>query len=263
MKAVFVVTGASRGFGRHLAAQLIDSGLFNKASGKVDILLCARDIVKLEETRAIIIGKLKMLSSKSNCTVHTVAVDFGCDNQDKLMDFIFSHTTGEYTHAYLFNNAGTLGSLQFTKNLTYQDIKSSTQINLVSPMLLTARFLKQFSGCIKTVIVNVSSLAAIQPFATWGMYCATKAARDIAHRTIALEEPNVRVLNYAPGPIDTEMMTRVREEMPDFGVKQVYLDMHAENKLVNPEDSAKELFKVMDADEYENGAHIDYYDLVK
>jgi NAD(P)-dependent dehydrogenase (short-subunit alcohol dehydrogenase family) len=34
-------------------------------------------------------------------------------------------------------------------------------------------------------IVNVSSLAAIQPFDSWGIYCTAKAAREMFHRVIA------------------------------------------------------------------------------
>ncbi len=69
-------------------------------------------------------------------------------------------------------------------------------------------------------VVNVSSLAALEGFDTWGLYCTGKVARDMFCQTIALEEmliqqaevphvelsehpamQRVRVLNYAPGRI--------------------------------------------------------------
>ena len=40
---------------------------------------------------------------------------------------------------------------------------------------------------VKADIINVSSLAAVQPFATWGVYCMGKAARDMAHANVAAE----------------------------------------------------------------------------
>lgn len=54
-------------------------------------------------------------------------------------------------------------------------------------------------------IVNISSLCAVQPFKSWGLYCAGKAARDMLFKVLADEEPNILVLNYAPGPLDNEM----------------------------------------------------------
>lgn len=47
--------------------------------------------------------------------------------------------------------------------------------------------------------MNVSSLCAMKPFKNWALYCSGKAARDMMFQVLALEEPDVRVLNYAPG----------------------------------------------------------------
>ena len=40
----------------------------------------------------------------------------------------------------------------------------------------------------RKTIINISSLAALQPFVTWGNYCAGKAARDTLFKVLALEE---------------------------------------------------------------------------
>jgi sepiapterin reductase len=55
-------------------------------------------------------------------------------------------------------------------------------------------------------IVNVSSLLAIQPSSHWSFYASAKAARESLLMTIAKEEKDVRALNYAPGPLDNDMM---------------------------------------------------------
>ena len=49
------------------------------------------------------------------------------------------------------------------------------------------QFIFHFPKVSKTVI-NISSLAALQPFVTWGNYCAGKAARDALFKVLALEE---------------------------------------------------------------------------
>ena len=40
----------------------------------------------------------------------------------------------------------------------------------------------------RKIVINISSLAALQPFVTWGNYCAGKAARDALFGVLALEE---------------------------------------------------------------------------
>lgn len=50
----------------------------------------------------------------------------------------------------------------------------------------------------KTVVINVSSLLAVQPFSNWGLYAAGKAARDRFLGVIALEE-----VHYLAEPIYT------------------------------------------------------------
>lgn len=52
-----------------------------------------------------------------------------------------------------------------------------------------------------------------QAFPGWGLYASIKAARDMFSQVLATEESGVRVLNYAPGPLDTEMQREVRETL--------------------------------------------------
>lgn len=53
------------------------------------------------------------------------------------------------------------------------------------------------------MVVNISSLCALKPFKSWTLYCTGKAARDMMFKVLAVEEPDVRVLNYAPGEFCT------------------------------------------------------------
>ena len=41
-------------------------------------------------------------------------------------------------------------------------------------------------------------------------------------RTMALEEPSIRTLNYAPGPIDTSMQRQARTETADPELKTLF-----------------------------------------
>ena len=121
----------------------------------------------------------------------------------------------------------------------------------------------------KVTVVNVSSLAATSPFEYWSLYCAGKSARDMFHKCIAHEaekrglHSQVRVLNYAPGPLDTRMQAAIREDMPAGELRDAFLGMHRENKLISPLDSARVMVRLLEVDKYDNGAHVDYYEVVQ
>ena len=52
---------------------------------------------------------------------------------------------------------------------------------------------------------------------------AGKAARDMLFRTMALEDSSVRVLNYAPGPVETDMNVEARTLSADNELRQMFL----------------------------------------
>ena len=54
------------------------------------------------------------------------------------------------------------------------------------------------------------------------LYDPGKAARDMLFRTMALEEPDLRVLNYAPGPLDTDMQLTARTVTGDKELKKMF-----------------------------------------
>lgn len=102
-----------------------------------------------------------------------------------------------------FCAAGSLGDIsRFTKSFTdMAEVNSYLSLNVSSFLCLTSQFLQTFPqrpGLRRTVI-NISSLCALKPFSSWVLYCSGKAARDMMFRVLAEEEPDLRVLNYAPG----------------------------------------------------------------
>ena len=81
-----------------------------------------------------------------------------------------------------------------------------------------------------------------------------KAARDQFFKSVALEDPATRVLSYAPGPLKTDMAMVLanRGHLTDFFQNQ--------DNLLDPEDSAERMIQILENDNYDNGAHIDYFD---
>jgi 3-oxoacyl-[acyl-carrier protein] reductase len=89
-------------------------------------------------------------------------------------------------------------------------------------------------------IINVSSLAGINPFATGAAYCASKAGLDAFTEALMQEvrHEGIRVATVAPGSVATEFSGRRRDEGADWklsaaDVAQVVADLvgHAPRSL--------------------------------
>ncbi|NXR64254.1 SPRE reductase, partial [Rhadina sibilatrix] len=204
-----VVTGASRGFGRSLARLLAPQ----LGPGSVLVLLArsAEALAELAaELRAGATGSdtgsaTGSDTGSSELRVLCVAADLGCEEGLRragaaLREVLQDASLGRLL---LVNNAGSLGdvSKSFLDLTDLQEINAYFSFNISSALCLTSTALRAFGarpGCSRTV-VNISSLCALEPFPSWALYCSGKAAREMLFRVLALEEPGLRVLNYAPG----------------------------------------------------------------
>ena len=98
-------------------------------------------------------------------------------------------------------------------------------------------------------------------FHSSGVYCAGKAARDMLFKTVAAEEPDVRVLSYAPGPVDTAMYRDICQNSVDPEFREMMIGVEKSNQLVKPDETAAALAKFLTEDSFESGAHVDYFDI--
>ncbi|NWZ74253.1 SPRE reductase, partial [Acrocephalus arundinaceus] len=160
---------------------------------------------------------------------------------------------------------GSLGDISksFMDLTDLQEINSYFSLNISSALCLTSMALRAFGarrGCSRTV-VNISSLCALEPFPSWALYCSGKAAREMMFRVLAREEPELRVLNYAPGPLDTDMQLLARTKTGDAGMRQQFQKMQEEGQLIPCSVSAQKLLKLLQEDSFSSGAHVDFYDI--
>jgi len=115
------------------------------------------------------------------------------------------------------------------------------------------------AGDAAITVVNISSLLALQPFRSLTLYCAGKAARDMFGRVLAAEEPAVRVLSYAPGPLRTDMADDIAANAGDEELRQMYREGVKEGFL-DCDVSAARLVTILEEGKFASGDHVDYYD---
>ncbi|XP_061207879.1 sepiapterin reductase [Neopsephotus bourkii] len=251
-----VLTGASRSFGRSLARLLAP----RLGSGSV-LLLLARSAAPLAEVAAELRG------SAAGLRVECVAADLGCEQglrqaMAALREVLPSGPPGRLL---LINNAGSLGDISksFLDLTDPDEINSYFAFNVTSALCLTSHALQAFGkrpGSSRTV-VNISSLCALKPFKSWALYCSGKASRDMMFQVLALEEPDIRVLNYAPGPLDTDMQLLARTKTGDPEMRQHFQSLHESRKLIDCTVSAQKLVTLLEEDTFPSGAHVDFYDI--
>ena len=145
------------------------------------------------------------------------------------------------TECVLFNNAGTLGEIGPVGQVTDKSIQDAFQINLVSPAILTNQFMAADLGVnVAKVVINVSSGAGKRPIDGWATYCATKAGLDLFSQTVEAEEqlhdrPSARVLSVAPGIVDTDMQSQIRQsEEAEFSRIEDFIEYKNSGKLADP-----------------------------
>ncbi|NXD30066.1 SPRE reductase, partial [Spelaeornis formosus] len=258
-----VVTGASRGFGRSLARLLAPQ----LGPGSALLLLARSEAALAELATELRCGATGGVAGSSELRVQCVAADLGCEEglrrasaalRELLQDASFGRLL-------LINNAGSLGDISksFLDLTDLQEINTYFSFNISSALCLTSVALRAFGarpGCARTV-VNISSLCALEPFPSWALYCAGKAARDMMFRVLALEEPELRVLNYAPGPLDTDMQLLARTRTGDPGMRQHFQKLQEKGQLIDSSVSAQKLLRLLQEDSFPSGAHVDFYNI--
>eukprot|EP01065_Artemidia_motanka_P040356 TRINITY_DN5037_c0_g1_i1.p1 TRINITY_DN5037_c0_g1~~TRINITY_DN5037_c0_g1_i1.p1 ORF type:complete len:283 (+),score=86.87 TRINITY_DN5037_c0_g1_i1:75-851(+) len=245
---IVFVTGANRGFGRCVAVAAA-------AKWPDATLVLAHRPASEAQAKSVAAEVSPAMSTGSVSTAAIPDLANPADAQSAAAD-LFSRHRRDGCRAYFVSNAGSLGPLRPLPELTHAEVAEHCSSNIVAPLLLTQAFVAAFGK--QAVLVNVSSLCAVKPFGGFTLYCQAKAARDMALRCAA--EEGVRTLNYAPGPMDTDMAATIRGDHYDDGTRAMFTDLKEGGKCVDPAASARVLVALLDADKYESGLFTHYND---
>ncbi len=177
---------------------------------------------------------------------------------------IFSHLDKKNTQQLtLINNAGDLGTVNTLETLAPSDINYTIQVNLTAPMVLSSQFIKLSKdwNC-KKQIINISSGAAVNPYESWVMYCASKAGLDMMTKVVSKEQKELRngvgIVSIYPGIVDTNMQVKIRNTPKEnFKAVQRFIDFYKHGDLFSPEQVAEKIY-YLDADgELKSGQILD------
>jgi NAD(P)-dependent dehydrogenase (short-subunit alcohol dehydrogenase family) len=175
-----IVTGGSRGLGLALVRALSDRGW--------SVVTDGRNPTALEETSATLPGVTAVPGDVTDPDHRSRLVAAAGDRIDLLV-----------------NNAGGLGPSPLPPLADYplDALRALFDVNVVAPLGLIQLALAHLGP--GAVVVDITSDAAVEAYAGWGGYGATKAALDQVGRVLAAERPDLRVLTVDPGDMRTQM----------------------------------------------------------
>jgi len=180
--SVAIITGASRGLGRALAAGLAGAGW--------QLVLDARGAEALATTgdrlgARVIAGDIT--DPEHRAALLAAATELGGPD-------------------LLVNNAGILGPSPQPALADYPlpALRDLYEVNVLAPLALTQLALPALRAR-GGAVVNITSDAAVEPYPGWGGYGSAKAAVEQVSRVLAAEVPDIRVWAVDPGDLRTRM----------------------------------------------------------
>jgi len=253
-KSIVFITGASRGIGQTIAIELAR----NLNQNSIFVLI-ARSQEGLDET------KKQILTVDKAINVLTYVVNLSKPDLSEYND-IFSKVLSSIDSSgiefgYIIHNAGHAGVLKETTDLTDLQIwRDYYDLNMFSAVLLNSVFIQKIRPIApQLVVLNITSLVGRIPFGNMSMYGSGKAAREMFFKVLAVEQPKVIVLNYSPGPVDTEMFNSICDTVESEELRKSFREVREKSVLTRDQTVGK-LLGILEKGDYKSGDTIDYYD---
>ena len=235
---VLIITGGSKGIGQGIAEYYSSKDYLVYSLSRTKSGLSPIEEVEVDVT------DLELACKKLNYILHKI--DFSVVEK---ITFI--------------NNAGRLGKISNLGNLEPSDIELSIKLNTTVPLVLSNAFINATKDLdTEKQIINISSGAAVSPYAGWSVYCTSKAAIDMMTKTIATEQSDVKngvkCVSIYPGVVDTNMQDQIRStSVSDFKNVERFKELKSSNQLYDPSFVGQRIYELDHEGVLQNGDIID------
>jgi len=193
-----VVTGGTRGIGRAIVEALLEEG--------ATVTLCGTTAA----------GTEKAVAELANPRAFGKAANVADEAEvEALFRFADEHMGGV---DILVANAG-IGIFKPASDLTVEEWKRTVDVNLTGAFLCARQAIARMRGA-DGFIVNVSSLAAKNPFAGGSAYNASKFGLNGMSEAMMLDHRHdgIRVTTIMPGSVDTDFSPRSAGKPSDWKI---------------------------------------------
>jgi NAD(P)-dependent dehydrogenase (short-subunit alcohol dehydrogenase family) len=187
-----IITGASRGLGLALARALARRGwtLTIDARGQRELELAAAELAELTDVTAVAGDVSDPWHREVLLARAGTSIDLLVNNASLLKGPSVDPRAAQPELA----------------SYPIADLQRVLSVNVLAPLALIQSALPEMPD--GAAIINLTSDAAVEPYAGWGGYGASKAALDQVSAILAAEQPRLRVYAVDPG----DMRTRMHQE---------------------------------------------------
>lgn len=236
MMKTWLITGASSGFGRALAEQVLERG--------DQVVLAARRLAPLEELavnaegRAMPVAADVMLAADRSRLVRLAVERFGRID-------------------VLANIAGR-GCLGAAEEFSLEQLREQMELNFFSAVELTREVLPVMRAQGSGHLLNLTSVAGLVAFPACAPYCASKFALEAWSEALSFEMSSlgIRVTLVEPGAFRTEFaggaLLQAEGDMVEYrsmvSSLRSYFDETDGNQLGDPAKAARLMQEVVDAE---------------
>jgi 3-oxoacyl-[acyl-carrier protein] reductase len=207
---VALVTGSSRGIGKQIALTLAARG--------ANVVLTATNATLLDEVA-------HEITAASSPTPLTIPADL--TDEKSIIDLVAAVDSTFGQLDILVNNAGITHAAQLQDTAT-ADYDRLMAVNARAPFILCRQALPMLKKAPRGFIINIASIVGVKGYPNQSAYTASKHALRGMSTALAeeLTETNITVHLLCPGATDTEMVSKVRPDIP-------------KQKLINPKEIAE------------------------
>ncbi len=206
---VCLVTGGTSGVGLAILQRF--------AIGGYQVATCGRDAQRLKNAEAIIHDiRPNGLFVQADLAKPAEAVS------------VVDRTIEKFQRIDILVNNAAVAPLSPFDEVSSETFENAIDVNVRSIFYLTQTVWRQMKRQGRGIIINISSLAAVDPFPGFSVYGSTKAWLDLMTVALAAEgkDSEIRVYSIRPGAVETPLLRRL---FPDFPADQ----------CVSPDDVAR------------------------
>jgi len=228
-----IVTGASRGLGLALCADLLQRGFA---------------VVGLARRES---SALTQLAEQHPGRLHFLRADMADSTalSGLLAEALSLLPTADLQQLLLLNNAGVVAPIANAGFYPTTELLQAIAVNLTAPMLLTDALLRLSDDLdCQLRVACISSGAAIKAYPGWGVYGSSKAGLDHFCRHVAEEQQAranpARIVSIYPGVVDTDMQASIRSSDPaQFPNKERFDALKRDGGLSTPQQAAGKIVR--------------------
>jgi NAD(P)-dependent dehydrogenase (short-subunit alcohol dehydrogenase family) len=205
-----VITGASQGLGRAIAARFVGAG--------ASVLLVARGQPPLEEARAELASLADGPGQRVGIAVGDVSDPAACAEVAEAARELLPNL------CILVNNAGVYGPIGPLEEVDWAAWEDAVRINLFGTVLMCRAVIPLLRARGYGKIVNLSGGGATAPLPRFTAYAAAKAAVVRLTETLAVElrDAGIDVNAVAPGSLNTRLLDQVLAAGPGAAGETFY-----------------------------------------